>query len=64
MHLKQIGFAATDSVTGLKLIEAGVAKETLAMLAVPLVPIQIFLPLLISKYTAGMISKCSTVSVL
>jgi len=49
----KIGFAATDAVTGLKLIEAGVAKETLAMLAVPLVPIQIFLPLIISRYTAG-----------
>eukprot|EP00112_Aurelia_sp_Birch-Aquarium-sp1_P007554 Seg1823.8 transcript_id=Seg1823.8/GoldUCD/mRNA.D3Y31 product="Acetyl-coenzyme A transporter 1" protein_id=Seg1823.8/GoldUCD/D3Y31 len=49
----RIGFAATDSVTALKLIEAGVKKETLAMLAVPLVPIQIVLPLVISRYTAG-----------
>ncbi|XP_071946163.1 acetyl-coenzyme A transporter 1-like [Antedon mediterranea] len=49
----KIGFAATDSVTGLKLIEAGVPKERLAMLAVPLVPIQIILPWVIAKYTAG-----------
>eukprot|EP00794_Sanderia_malayensis_P015254 gene15254-16828_t len=49
----RVGFAATDSVTGLKLVEAGVPKETLAMLAVPLVPIQIILPWIISKYTAG-----------
>ncbi|XP_071841441.1 acetyl-coenzyme A transporter 1-like isoform X2 [Apostichopus japonicus] len=49
----KIGFAATDSVTGLKLIEAGVPKEQLALLAVPLVPLQILLPWFISKYTVG-----------
>jgi PAT family acetyl-CoA transporter-like MFS transporter 1 len=40
-------------VTGLKLVEAGVPKEKLALIAVPLVPLQIILPLIISKYTAG-----------
>ena len=50
----QVGFSAADSVTGLKLIEAGVPKENLALLAIPIVPIQILLPLYISKYTAGM----------
>ncbi|XP_029699948.1 acetyl-coenzyme A transporter 1 isoform X1 [Takifugu rubripes] len=49
----KIGFSAADAVTGLKLVEAGVPKETLALLAVPLVPLQILLPLVISKYTAG-----------
>jgi PAT family acetyl-CoA transporter-like MFS transporter 1 len=49
----RIGFAAADAVTGLKLIEAGVKKETLALMAVPLVPLQILLPLLISKFTTG-----------
>lgn len=49
----KIGFAATDAVTGLKLIEEGVPKEQLALLAVPLVPLQILLPWIISKYTAG-----------
>lgn len=49
----QIGFAATDAVTGLKLIEEGVPKEQLALLAVPLVPLQILLPWIISKYTVG-----------
>ncbi|XP_074654268.1 acetyl-coenzyme A transporter 1-like isoform X1 [Tubulanus polymorphus] len=49
----KMGFAAADAVTGLKLIEAGVPKEKLAMLAVPMVPIQILLPVIISKYTAG-----------
>lgn len=47
------GFAAADSVTGLKLLEAGVKKEHLAMLAVPLVPLQIILPMFLSKWTAG-----------
>ncbi|OCT78688.1 acetyl-coenzyme A transporter 1 [Xenopus laevis] len=49
----KIGFSATDAVTGLKLIERGVPKEHLALLAVPMVPLQILLPLIISKYTAG-----------
>lgn len=43
----------TDAATGLKLIEAGVPKETLAMLAVPMIPLQIILPWIISRYTSG-----------
>lgn len=46
-------FAACDSVTSLKLVEAGVPKDKLALLAVPLVPLQIILPLIVSKYTTG-----------
>ncbi|MEQ2196644.1 hypothetical protein XENOCAPTIV_007051, partial [Xenoophorus captivus] len=42
-----------DAVTGLKLVEAGVPKEQLALLAVPMVPLQILLPVVISRYTAG-----------
>ncbi|OXA62750.1 Acetyl-coenzyme A transporter 1 [Folsomia candida] len=49
----KIGFAAADSVTGLKLVEAGVPKDRLALLAIPMTPLQIVLPLFISKYTAG-----------
>ncbi|KAL0973504.1 hypothetical protein UPYG_G00204930 [Umbra pygmaea] len=49
----KVGFSAADAVTGLKLVEAGVPKEQLALLAVPMVPLQILLPLIISKYTAG-----------
>ena len=45
----KVGFAAVDALTGLKLIEAGVPKERLAMLAVPLTPINILLPLIISR---------------
>lgn len=46
-------FAACDSVTSLKLVEAGVPKDKLALLVVPLVPLQIFLPLVVSRYTTG-----------
>lgn len=49
----KVGFSAADAVTGLKLVEAGVPKEELALLAVPMVPLQILLPVVISKYTAG-----------
>ena len=49
----KIGFSATDSVTSLKLIEAGVPKEKLAMLAIPMIPVQILMPLFISRYTTG-----------
>nr|XP_005287029.1 acetyl-coenzyme A transporter 1 isoform X1 [Chrysemys picta bellii] len=49
----KVGFSAADAVTGLKLVEEGVPKEHLALLAVPIVPLQIILPLIISKYTAG-----------
>ncbi|XP_078064303.1 acetyl-coenzyme A transporter 1 [Mustelus asterias] len=49
----KIGFSAADEVTGLKLVELGVPKEQLAILAVPMVPLQILLPFVISKYTAG-----------
>ena len=43
----KVGFAAAENVTGLKLVEAGLAREKLAMIALPMVPIQILLPLLI-----------------
>ncbi|CAK9299120.1 unnamed protein product [Gordionus sp. m RMFG-2023] len=47
----KIGFSAADSVTGLKLMDAGVSKEKLAFLAVPLIPLQILFPLIINKYS-------------
>lgn len=40
-------------MTSLKLIEAGIPKEKFAFMAVPMIPLQIILPLVISKYTAG-----------
>ncbi|XP_064080221.1 acetyl-coenzyme A transporter 1-like isoform X2 [Macrobrachium nipponense] len=49
----KIGFAAADSLTALKLTETGVPKDRLALLSIPLTPVQVFLPLYISRYTAG-----------
>lgn len=49
----KVSFSACDAVTTLKLIDHGIPKDKLAMLAIPMVPLQIFLPLMISKYTTG-----------
>ncbi|KAI1283168.1 Acetyl-coenzyme A transporter 1 [Halotydeus destructor] len=49
----KMGFAVSDAVTGLKLMENGVKKEHMALMAVPMVPLQILLPWVISRYTAG-----------
>lgn len=37
----------------LKLVEAGVPKERLGLMAIPLIPLQVALPLIIAKYTTG-----------
>uniref|UniRef100_A0A1B6CC51 Major facilitator superfamily (MFS) profile domain-containing protein n=1 Tax=Clastoptera arizonana TaxID=38151 RepID=A0A1B6CC51_9HEMI len=49
----KIAFSACDSVTSLKLIDSGVPKEKFAMMAVVLVPLQMVLPIILSKYTTG-----------
>ncbi|XP_063536352.1 acetyl-coenzyme A transporter 1 [Cydia strobilella] len=49
----KLGFCASDAVSGLKLVEAGVPREDMALLAVPLVPVQIILPVLLARYTTG-----------
>ncbi|CAK9812336.1 Acetyl-coenzyme A transporter 1 [Anthophora plagiata] len=49
----KIGFSACEAVTGLKLVEAGIPKEKFVLMAVPMIPLQILLPLAISKYTVG-----------
>lgn len=43
----------------LKLVEAGVPKEKLGLMSVPLIPLQIALPLIISKYTTGAYFYCT-----
>jgi PAT family acetyl-CoA transporter-like MFS transporter 1 len=48
----KIGYA-TESMIGLKLIEYGVPREKLSLLAVPLSPLHVILPLFISKYSNG-----------
>lgn len=42
-----------DSVFSLKLVESGIPKEKLGLLAIPLIPVQLLLPIIISKYTNG-----------
>ena len=44
---------AVNSMAFLKLIEKGVKKETLGLLAIPLTPLEILLPLFIARYTNG-----------
>lgn len=35
------------------MVDAGIPKEKMALMAVPMVPLQIILPLVIAKYTVG-----------
>lgn len=49
----KIAFCAVDAVLTLKILDAGVPKEKLALLAVPLTPIQIVLPILFAPLTTG-----------
>lgn len=49
----KIGFSSTDSVMALKLVEAGIPKERLGLMAIPLIPLQLVMPLVIAKYTTG-----------
>lgn len=46
----KVGFA-TESLNFLKLIEKGVSKEKLSLLQIPLTPLNIVWPLIISKWT-------------
>lgn len=49
----KVSFSACDAVTSLKLIDHGIPKEKLAMMAIPLVPLQLLLPLVMSKHITG-----------
>ncbi|XP_068142441.1 acetyl-coenzyme A transporter 1 [Drosophila tropicalis] len=49
----KVTFAASDAVTSLKLIDAGVPKDKLALLAIPVIPLQLILPLVVGRYTNG-----------
>lgn len=51
----RIGLAASESITGLKLVEAGLPREKIALIALPMVPVQILLPLLIRFVTCCII---------
>lgn len=45
--------AAIDMVTNLKLIDYGIPKDTIALFNIPSFVVQLALPVIISKYTAG-----------
>lgn len=49
----QIGYAAMDTLSTLKLIDAGVSKDNITIIATLISTIQIILPLFVSKYTSG-----------
>lgn len=49
----QVGFAVAEALTNLKLIEAGLPKEHLALMSLPLMPIEVLLPLLITRQTSS-----------
>jgi MFS transporter, PAT family, solute carrier family 33 (acetyl-CoA transportor), member 1 len=49
----QIAFAATDGMTDLKLIAAGITTDKIASRSIFLTPLQIVLPWLLGKQTAG-----------
>lgn len=49
----KMAFAATDGMTSLKLIGMGIPKDRLASIGVFLTPMQILLPWIIGKWTAG-----------
>ncbi|VDN90936.1 unnamed protein product [Brugia pahangi] len=49
----KFAFAATDGITGLKLISMGMPKDKLSSIALFLVPLQILLPWVVGKYIAG-----------
>jgi len=49
----KVAFSVTDGVTALKFVEKGFPKENLALVGTMLMPINILLPLFLSKWTAG-----------
>lgn len=51
--LLQIGFAATEFVTILKLVDAGITKDEIMIMHTALFVIKIFLPIIVAKYTSG-----------
>ncbi|XP_060878681.1 acetyl-coenzyme A transporter 1-like [Metopolophium dirhodum] len=49
----RIGFAATDSLAVLKLIDAGVPKENIMVIHTTILVVKITVPLVVAKYTSG-----------
>lgn len=51
--LLKIGFAATDGVSILKLMDAGVPKETIMAIKTTILVVKMISPLAVAKYTSG-----------
>lgn len=49
----KVSFAACDGITTLKFVEYGIPKDKIALIAIPLIPLQILLPFIISRLTTG-----------
>lgn len=47
------GFSAADSITNLKMIQNGVPREKITMMAIPMIPVKILFTIFISRYTVG-----------
>lgn len=49
----KIGFSATDSVSNLKLIDAGISKDDIMIITISMYIVKMIVPLIVSKYTSG-----------
>jgi len=53
LMIYKVGFSTGEVVTSLKLVEAGVPRSTVAVLALPMVPVKIVLTVLLGRWVAG-----------
>ncbi|KAK4473080.1 hypothetical protein MN116_004270 [Schistosoma mekongi] len=53
LFIVKVCFCAADTISGLKLIEQGLPKEKLVFIGILLLPVEVFLPLFITKVTNG-----------
>ena len=53
LFITKFVFSATDSVFTLKLLEHGVSKERIALMCAFILPLEAFLPLLVTRWTNG-----------
>ncbi|KAE9541116.1 hypothetical protein AGLY_004361 [Aphis glycines] len=49
----KIGFSATDSVSNLKLIDAGISKDDIMIITISMYIVKMIVPLIVSKYTSS-----------
>lgn len=49
----KIGFSATDFVSKLKLIDAGISKDDIMIITISMYIVKFIVPLVVSKYTSG-----------